>query len=335
MKLRTVAAALALAVLPASGLAPAAAATDCTDPSATMTALPAAAGAGTGGYVRPAAAPTALVVFAHGYTHESASWEQHMQDAAAHGALAVTPDYSYSTFKRGWHVSAGAQDMIAAANYFLDLCGATIRETILFGVSMGANTSGLALAEKPMRGGAPLFDVWFDVEGAVNVIETYAGASALAGVNAFAANAKADIEAETGGTFSQVPEEYAKRAVVNRVGDIRDSGVKGVVLVHGVEDGLVPYNQSREIVALLRAHGVPADMTTVVRKGSGENGTTLSGYAAQGSPFAGHGSESSATQRVIRIAHDRLHAMLDEIAANNEPAVEDRERIVDDADTIE
>ena len=331
MKLRFIAAALALAALPAAGLAPAAAATDCTDATGTMTALPAEAGAGTGGYVRPAAAPTALVVFAHGYSHESPSWEQHMVDAASRGAIAVTPDYSYSTHRRGWHVTAGARDMIAAANYFLDLCGSTIRETILFGVSMGANTSGLAVADKPMRDGAPLFDVWFDIEGAVNVIETYAGASALADVNEFARNARDDIEAETGGTIADVPAEYLRRAIVTRVADIEASGIKGVVLVHGVEDGLVPYNQSREIVALLRAHGVAADMTTVGRKGDGENGTTISGYATQGSPFAGHGSEASATQRVIRIGHDRLHAMLDQIAAGTEPSVHDQERVVDDA----
>lgn len=330
--LRFAAAALALAALP---VLPVQASTACADPSGAVAALPAEAGAGTGSFVLPAAAPTALVVFAHGYSHESPSWAQHMKDAAAHGAIAVTPDYSYSTPGRGWHVTAGARDMIAAANYFLDLCGDTIRESILFGVSMGGNTSGLAVAEKPMRGGAPLFDVWFNIEGAANVIETWAGATALADANAFAKNARDDIQAETGGTFAEVPDEYLKRAVVARTGDIKDSGIKGVVLVHGIEDGLVPYNQSREIVALLRAQGVPADMTTVIRKGSGENGTTISGYATQGSPFAGHGSESSATQRVIRIAHDRLHAMLDQVAAGGDPSVADRERIVDDAGTIE
>ena len=40
-------------------------------------------------------------------------------------------------------------------------------------------------------------------------------------------------------------------------------------MVHGVDDGLVPYSQSREMQARLRALGIPTDMITVGTRGRG------------------------------------------------------------------
>lgn len=265
--------------------------------------------------------PTTLVVFAHGYGHDSASWVDHMKRAASdYGVVSVAMDYR-GTYRdangnlRGWFVKEGADDMIAAAQAFREECP-SITQTILFGVSMGGNSSGLALArasETTNADGSPLFDYWFNIEGAVNVVETYAGASVLAPANSFASNAKADIEREMGGkTLAEDPAGYADLAVVSHVDEIAASGVKGIVMVHAIEDGLVPYNQSREFVPMLVASGIPVEMYTAVRKAPEESGTTITGYSGNSSsPFAGHASEKSTTHVVMATAFDRLWDLVD------------------------
>lgn len=271
----------------------------------------------TGVVAFPEQDPRALVVFAHGYSHASSSWVEHSRWAAIElGAAAVAMDYRGTHVGedgaiRGWQVAEGAADMIAAARDLERLCGG-FDTIVIFGVSMGGNSSGLALAAQPTRldGTTPLFDWWFDLEGAANVIETYQGARALAAANTFARYAQADIEAEMGGTFEEVPEVYADRAVVNRVDDIAASGVKGVYMVHGVEDGLVPFDQAAELHALLTEAGVPTTFDIRVDNGGAESGTTLSGYAVEGSPLAGHASETSTTHVVMRAGFDRLRALL-------------------------
>lgn len=284
-----------------------------------------------GRYAVPTTKPTTLVVFAHGYGHTSASWIKHMKNAARkHGVAAVAMDYRGTHITpdadgnglpeaRGWRVMEGAQDSIAAAQVFQARCK-SIKRVIIFGVSMGGNSSGLAVAlakDAKDANGGPLFDYWVDVEGAVNVIETYMGASALESVNAFAANAKADIEEEMGGSFSEAPDAYADHAVVNHVDDIKASGVKGVVVVHGLDDGLVPYNQAREITTLLEEAGVPTDMYTIGRKSDApDKDTSASGYIGgqldpdYNSPFAGHASETSQTHIVMVTALDRLWGLV-------------------------
>ena len=279
----------------------------------------------TGRYALPSALPETLVVFAHGYGHDSESWIDHMRKASAdHGVLAVTMDYR-GTYKeeaedgsvttRGWFVKEGAADMIAATQHFLGSCP-SIEQTVLFGVSMGGNASGLALAgaaEETAPDGSPLFDYWFDVEGAVNVVETYAGASVLAPANQFAANAKADIEDEMDATFEEDPEGYMDLAVVSHMDEIKASGVKGVTVIHAIEDGLVPYNQAREMITGLLAEQIPVEGFTIGEKGDGESGTTLTGYSPfKDSPFAGHASEKSETHLVMVTAFDRLWQLVDD-----------------------
>ena len=283
--------------------------------------IPVAGQVATGRYALPAQDPTTLVVFGHGYGHDSTSWVNHMRDAATkHGVASVTMDYR-GTYRddegnlRGWFVKEGAEDMIAAAQLFRQECP-SITQTVLFGISMGGNSTGLALAkasETTNSDGSPLFDYWFNIEGAVNVLETYAGASVLAPANSYAANAKADIEREMGNkTLTQDPGGYADLAVVSHTDEIAASGVKGVVMVHAVEDGLVPYNQSRELVPMLVGRGIPLEMYTAGRH-EGESGTTISGYSGNGSsPFAGHASEKSTRHIVMTTAFARLWELVDD-----------------------
>jgi hypothetical protein len=297
------------------------------DDTAKDLSIPVAGETATGRYALPTEKDAStLIVFAHGYSHNSSSWIDHMRNAASeHGVISVTMDYrgTYTDEEgnvRGWFVKEGAEDMVAAAKIFQSQCP-SITRTILFGVSMGGNSSGLALArasEENNAQGGPLFDYWFDIEGDIDVIETYVGAAALAGSgNAFANNAKADIEQEMGGkTIDQDPAGYVDLTVVAHIDEIAASGVKGVVLVHAIEDGLVPYNQAREFVPMLVANGIPTEMYTAGRKGDAEPGTTLTGYSGNdSSPFAGHASEKSTTHIVMVTALDRLWDLVDNDAA--------------------
>ena len=284
--------------------------------------IPVAGEIATGRYALPADKyPSTLVVFGHGYGHDSESWIGHMRRAASdHGVVSVTMDYR-GTYRsggtaRGWFVKEGADDMIAATKVFQQECP-SIDQVIIFGVSMGGNSTGLAVArasQEPNATDDPLFDYWFNIEGAVNVLETYAGAAGLASSgNAFANNAKRDIEQEMGGkTLAEDPAGYADLAVVSHADEIAASGVKGIVMVHAIEDGLVPYNQSREFVPLMLANGIPLEMYTAGRH-EGESGTTISGYSGdKSSPFAGHATESSERHIVMTTAFNRLWELVDE-----------------------
>ena len=266
-----------------------------------------------GFYALPAKKPTGIVVYDHGYGHNAEDWREHLsQTAQRDGVIAVAMNYiaDEGTTRRGWWVSEGADASIAATQAFEQACP-FVKTIVAYGISMGGNTSGLAAASHATRhDGRPLFDYWWDIEGVTNVIETYAGARALAATgNAFATGAQQDIEAEMGGPLEQRPDAYASHAVVTRAEDIKASGIKGVVMVHGVGDGLVPYDQSREMQARLRQVGIPVEFFTAVTRGpNSEAGTTLDGYlpVPHDSPFAGHGSEVSNTQLVIKTGFDRL-----------------------------
>ncbi len=275
-----------------------------------------------GVFAMPKTPAKGIVVFAHGYGHGSASWIKHVSDTAARdGVVAVAMNYrGQAADNLGWHVREGAEDSIAAAQFFNSICNKA-KTIVMYGVSMGGNTSGLAVAAQAkrlklpnQRVADPLFDYWFDIEGAVNVTETYLEARGLAlSGNAFAAQAVKDIQAEMGGPIETAHDRYLHETVVNRVDDIVASNANlGVVTVHGVDDGLVGANQTPEIVALLRAHGIKVDSFTALTRGSkSESGTTLDGYVTGNipgfeSPFAGHANEESDTHIVGAAGFERL-----------------------------
>lgn len=284
--------------------------------------------AANGFYALPDSTPTGLVVFSHGYGHSSYSWQHHLRRVAAElDVITVAMDYRGITFlptekapgipdTRGWNVSAGAEDGIAAAQYFEEACDIT-GTIVNYGVSMGGNTSGLMAAAGATRStGAPLFDYWIDIEGANVVAETYTGARILAPVNTFARNAQTDIEAEMGGTFEARTATYLEWSNVTRVDDMKAAGLKGVVLVHGVDDGLVTHDQSVSMRAALNAGGIPTQMFTVALKSpESERETTLTGYIGGAidptyrSPLAGHASEMSTTHIVSVVGFERLNAL--------------------------
>jgi pimeloyl-ACP methyl ester carboxylesterase len=295
--------------------------------------------------------PKTLVVMFHGYGNTSDSWVCHLLDAARnHDAVAVAMDYRGTDWTgpaadhRGWFVREGAEDSIFAADYFLKRFP-SIRNVEAFGISMGGNASGLAVAAGAKRPGTskPLFDYWVDVEGATSMIETYLEATAVgASGNAFASHAKADIEKECNGTPSDAPQCYQDLTVLLRTQDIAASGLKGVIAVHGVDDGLVPHDQSEEMTSALRAAGIPTDYYIALRRNDWQNpatadaegGTVLSSnafgpvFGAAGqtypAPLAGHGWEGSNTQIVIATGFAKLWALVDHgaVPANHEFVVD-------------
>jgi pimeloyl-ACP methyl ester carboxylesterase len=283
-------------------------------------------GLAAGRYALPAdSKPLQLVVMFHGHLNDSCDWRRHLQQVAAHGAIAVAMDYSGQlqtpVENYGWRVREGAADSIEAAKYFLAQYP-SITQVIAFGISMGGNSSGLAVASPDAQraDGSPLFDYWIDVEGVNNLIEEYFVARGVAAIgNAGGALAQQEIEEEAGGSFEQVPDQYAQLTNVYHAAEM--ATLRGAVIVNAIDDGLVPTNQSPEMAAALNLVGTPAHLFTVLGNGGAETGTTftsnagdpLFGAAGQTytSPFAGHGWEGSDTQLVIKTGFDQLWKLLE------------------------
>lgn len=275
-----------------------------------------------GRYALPATAePTQLVVMFHGNHNDSCSWRNHLRQAAARGAVAVAMDYTGQRQEGdianyGWFVQEGAADSIVAAKHFLAEYP-SITQVFALGVSMGGNASGMAVASADAvrpDGTTPLFDYWVDVEGVNNLTEEYLILRSVAPGVDDAVVAQAEIEEEAGGAIEDVPERYAELTNLYRIPDMR---LKGVVVVHGMDDGLVSTSQSPEMADALNAAGIPAHLYTVALRGEGESGGTLTGLIVTQtgqtyeSPLAGHGWEGSDTQLVVRTGLEQLWALMD------------------------
>jgi acetyl esterase/lipase len=283
-------------------------------------------GLAAGRYALPATAnPTQLVVMFHGSHNDSCSWREHLRRTAVeYGAVAVAMDYTGQRTegdveKYGWFMRAGAADSIEAAQYFLAQYP-SITEVFAMGISMGANASGVALAspDAVRADGSPLFDYWVAVEGVHNLIEEYLIIRAVAPAVADAAVAQQEMEEENGGTIEEAPDRYAEITNVLRVQDM--AYLKSAVMVHGIDDGLVPTTQSREMTVALNLAGVPTHLYTIGGTGSGDDGTTataiilgplFTGFGQEyASPLAGHGWEGDYDHLVIRTGFDQLYAMM-------------------------
>ncbi len=280
-----------------------------------------------GMYAAPVEDPTVLVAVAHGHTHTIESWRHHAEQLAADlGVIVVVMEYrglarrdpvEYHTGTTmpkadGWPVRKGANDLIAATRLFQERCP-TIETSVLFGVSMGANVSGYALAELGELG-AGVYDYWVAVEGVHDLLETYSHAKALAAPGDVQAemqgsprppSAAWDIERETGGTPGTRPLAYAERTNLLRTADVQAANLQRVIYVHALWDGTIPHWQSRQMAEQL---DVPFEFYSVMRKGDGEPGTTPLTRVGLGEieQLAGHASERSSTHVVMLAAFDRL-----------------------------
>ena len=285
--------------------------------------LTSALGLASGRYVLPGTPnPTQLVVAFHGNHNDSCAWRNHLRQIAGRGAVAVAMDYTGQRREGevdnyGWFMRAGAADSIEAAQFFMARYP-TITEVFALGVSMGANAAGVALTspDAVRADGSPLFDYFVAAEGVHNLIEEYLIIRAVAPVNAGAVIAQAEIEEENGGALEAAPDKYAEITNVLRVQDM--DYLKGAVLVHGVDDGLVPTTQSVEMALALNLAGVPAHHYLIGATGGGEDGTTATSIIAgqvfgeeYESPLAGHGWEGSDTHLVITTTFEQLYALME------------------------
>jgi acetyl esterase/lipase len=282
-------------------------------------------------YAAPKGRPKAVVAFAHGYSHGARSWRHHAEWAAERGAVAVAPTYRLTLDEpsdgsnplkpfeaRGWRVTEGAQEMVAFAQDLRARCD--VQQVIIFGVSMGGNSSALAVAMAgERRAGAggkpdPLFDWWIDVEPVTNLPGIYQLARAAGTVNPFARNAQLDMEEEFGGSYEQRPGAYHRANPIERVDDIRASGVRGVSIVHAVGDALVPYEHSRELQARLRQVGVRTHLVTILTRSTDTQADgSLDAFAPlPGGPYlTGHADETRTDDHlVMRESLAQLDALL-------------------------
>jgi pimeloyl-ACP methyl ester carboxylesterase len=226
--------------------------------------------------------PSQLVVFFHGHQNDSCSWRDHLRGAAAQGAIAVAMNYTGQTDKDvppwgfvenwGWFVRSGAADSIAAARYFLEQYP-SITTVFNFGASMGGNVSGYAAysAGAVRADCSPLWDWWIVTEGVHNLSEEYTGTRAVAqqstdpDLQKAGAQAQQEIEEENDGTIEEVPQRYDEITNVLHAASL--TALKGVVLTHGSNDSIVPFDQSQQMTQNLRASGIPAHFYLVTNSG--------------------------------------------------------------------
>ncbi len=282
-------------------------------------------GLASGRYALPATAtPTHLVVMFHGHGNDSCSWRRHLQTVAAKGAVAIAMDYTGQlqtpVENYGWCIRAGAADSIAAARFFMQQYP-SIKQVSNFAVSMGGNVGGYAAADAAAlrADGTPLFDYWVAIEGVHDLTQEYSIVRGIEAANADAALAREEIERENGGSIEEQPEAYAETTNTTRAVDM--AYLKGVVLVHGQDDGLVPTAQSREMFGALNQVMVPTHLYSVALNDTGESDTTASAivlgpiFGALGqdyaSPLAGHGWEGSSEHIVMRTGLAQLYALLE------------------------
>jgi len=321
-------AALGLAILPAlGGVAAAAPATtipaSCTSASQapqplTVTVPDTGGQQATGIYSLPAGAPKGIVVVGHGFPGTVTTFATQVQQIAADDdviALAMNYRGTDLTTGLGWQVIEGAQDSIAATKLFDSSCsGSAGFVNTVFGISMGGNMSGIAVSSNAARadGTTPLYNYWFDVSGVTDVPETYADAEAISEVplgstQTTGEDAVAAMNAEFGGTPEAVPGAYLSNSPVFRAGAMRASGLEGVEIFHGIDDGEVTADQSAQMAAALALTGIPTNVyTSLFNSPGGSNGDTLDGdtlgallsvlntealmgmLPAYESPFSGH-----------------------------------------------
>lgn len=266
----------------------------------------------------PDSQPTKLVVFCHGYgqTVEGA-WLGHMKRTASSDIAVVSTNYRDNL---GFPSLRGAEDTIIATRNALARFP-SIKTVYALGVSLGGNVCGNAITESAKQSptGKSLYDYWVDVEGLVNLNESWLEAKA-----ALPAAAEA-MERDTGGTPADQPQEYVRRSPALNAQTMKSGGLQAVAVIHGFNDGLVPYNQAREMTTALILAGIPTQMINVIFDGSEQtSGTTLTGGLALltggeapdvndelGLNLTGHGWEGDYGHPVIRAGFDQLQLMLE------------------------
>ena len=298
-------------------------------------------------WARPSrSAPRALVVVFHGHGHNGEQYVSQLQTMADQLDLAavaastdeLSPDKSSY---RGPFDSVDEEAREAASAISWARQRFHTRQTYLFGVSMGG--SGLAyFIDAATRAPQDTDAAWVqqfrplpvaglvDVEGIASLPETWAEATG------FDKTSAAEIEKETGGTPAAAPTAYQSRSLaLLPTAEWKATGLRAAAVIHDVDDGLVPYNQTFEARAAIAAAGIPVQTYDVVFKDSCTQGnqTTLSATVvkavspdAAGSTesalcLAGHASENDPTTPNMEAAVQALKALVNGSTVANETIV--------------
>lgn len=286
--------------------------------AATLTITPAtaetcgplhAAPAGTSIVADPGVGSDTLVLVMKGVDHVAADHAALLDKIAAHGAIGVAIDYPDFAARY-------AADL--AGNVVWDILDAnpSVERVVVFGISGGFPAVTLLLTEgwtKPDC--SPLVDVLFDVEGVSSLVDTYAEARAAYAAVPAAGEAVLEIEAECGAPAAL--DCLAARSLVANGADA-DLQLDGAAVFHGINDGLVPFNQGVEAAAVLEAR-TPTSFTILLRNDPAQRDDKdtqateyVSGPAGlPDAPLSGHASEDDADHVLVRVAQAELLALLD------------------------
>lgn len=208
-------------------------------------------------------APQVLLVYAHGCcSNQGGSGLPHGW-AGAYNAVVVGMDYRGNGH---WNVWTGHRDSIAAAED-LQARFPTVQRTIIWGVSMGGEVSGMAVAARP-----DLFDYWVSTFGVVDLFQEFGALGLYPGIAANPNNPNNPIGSwileETGGLPGVVPvEEWTKRSPVHRALEMR--GLRHAYLETGAGDFIVYPTETYAMAAGLVAAGVPASLCVAATGGGG------------------------------------------------------------------
>jgi hypothetical protein len=288
-------------------------------------------------YAAPRSRPRGLVVVFHGHGHNGEQYPPQLaQIARQDNVVAVaarTPELSASApnFRGPFQaVDDEARDAAAAIGWARSRYH-TGTHTYLLGISMGG--SGLAyFLDAATRKAAGDTDArWVqsfhplplaglvDAEGIANLGETWLEASGFDKVSA------AEIESETGGTPTTAPAAYQARSLaLLPTSEWQATGLSAVAVIHDVDDGLVPYNQTFEARAAVAAAGIPLRTYDVVFKDYCSQGDQTTGSATLTGVvpafptgesestlcLAGHANENDAETPIMEAAVTALHALV-------------------------
>jgi hypothetical protein len=288
-------------------------------------------------YAAPSGHPRGLLVIFHGHGHNGEQYVAQLESLAARDrvvAVAMGTD-ELSATKPNYRgpfdsVDAEARDAAAAIHWARAKFG-TGKRTYLLGVSMGG--SGLAYfvdaATRPAHGDPdagwvqsmqplPLAGL-VDAEGISNLAETWAEATGFDKTSAH------EIEGETGGTPATASAAYRARSLALLPSkEWRATGLPVVAVVHDVDDGLVPYNQTYEARVAVLAARIPLRTYDVVFQSACAHGnqTTLTAQGENQIPgfptsqvearlcLAGHANENDPQTPVMRAAIAAFDALL-------------------------
>lgn len=188
---------------------------------------------------------TTLVVLAKGFGVPGEAWRPLMQELADRGAASVAMEYRGAP--DAWKVRAAVEDTLAAT---LALRQAhPFQRVILYGVSMGGEVSGLALARAPPG----TYTHWLAGAGVMDLRSEWQEVLSF----------QSRIEAEAGGTPWQVPAAYAELSPLDQVRSIAAHGLTRAYLVHGAADMVVPVEHAERMAQALAQEGVPVSYTLV------------------------------------------------------------------------